>query len=109
MGCLLTLLSTIQALKDARNGKRSGISLWLEKGQFWKLLCTIAVMVLYTRAMPFFGFTLATAILMLFLFKAIAGLAWKGAIAGAAIVAFSAYLIFEILLKVQFPEGFWQG
>jgi putative tricarboxylic transport membrane protein len=78
----------------------------LFSGQLWyKVILVFVVLFLYAQIMPFVGFTIATFLLMAFLFW-IAGekKIWK-VVVFSLIAAVLSYMIFSKWLNLQFPNG----
>jgi hypothetical protein len=80
---------------------------WGRERQWWKVISTVLVMVLYAVTMDRLGFLFVTFLLLLFLFKAIGTLNWKISLAGAILTSSISHLLFKVLLNVQLPIGPW--
>jgi putative tricarboxylic transport membrane protein len=71
-----------------------------------QLISVIASLFLYTIFLNILGFILATMILIGFLLRAVEPQKWYVVMAGGISIPLIAYLIFDVLLKVQLPKGF---
>lgn len=98
----LSLLILIPALKTkATEGELA--SLW--KGIRWqKVIIILAALFIYAYAFKPLGFILSTALLLLFLFKAIEPQKWSWAVFGAVVSTLAAYGLFN-WLGCQLPQG----
>ena len=80
-----------------------------ERPHRWKVVATLAAMFLYAFVLEVLGFVLATALLVLFLFRAIEPQPWAVALGGSLLTALGAYVLFKRWLGVQLPAGPWPG
>jgi len=71
-----------------------------------KVLLVLAGLSLYTYLFNYLGFLTATFLLMVFLFKAVEPTKWWISIVGSLTTILISYGIFELWLKVPFPQGF---
>lgn len=77
-------------------------------GSFWKrVLFVIAVLAAYSSLMPIAGYLISTFFLMILLFYVIGKLRWWVIIASSFLATFGTYMIFSVLLNLQFPKGFF--
>jgi hypothetical protein len=51
------------------------------------------------------GFWIATFLLMIFLFKGVEPTRWLIAVTSSLITVFLSYVVFKVLLLVEFPQG----
>ena len=107
IGGLLAILSiilffTIILRKDLRGQK---IADRTRKEQWYRVVSTIFVLLIYTITFRRLGFLFTTFLLMAFLFKGIGKLSWKVSIGGALLTSFFSYILFKVWLKVEFPAG----
>jgi putative tricarboxylic transport membrane protein len=70
-----------------------------------KSAATVGIMLLYAYALEWAGFLTVTLLMLLVLFKAIAGLNFRASVGGAILATAVAYLVFKVWLKVQLPAG----
>lgn len=70
-----------------------------------KVVATLVGLILYTFALEWLGFLLATFGLMLFLFKAVDPLRWPAAVGAALATSLVSYVVFKMWLQVSFPAG----
>jgi len=71
-----------------------------------KVLLVLAGLSLYTYLFNYLGFLTATFLLMVFLFKAVEPTKWWISIVGSLTTILISYGIFQLWLKVPFPQGF---
>ncbi len=71
-----------------------------------KVLYAIISLFLYSIFLNAFGFVLVSVILMAFLLRAIEPQKWYVITLGAILIPVFAYLLFDVLPKVQLPKGF---
>lgn len=64
-------------------------------------------LMLYALILNTFGFPLTTFLFLVFLFRVIKPQSWKRTLITAVIVSIASFILFEMLLKVQFPQGFF--
>jgi putative tricarboxylic transport membrane protein len=70
-----------------------------------KALLTLLPLVLYALVLNKFGFFLSTFLFLLFLFKAIEPQRWDKAIGTALVITVCSFVLFQLWLNIQFPEG----
>lgn len=70
-----------------------------------RLLLTIGAFAAYVLLFERLGFLLASGALLAFLFGALGRYRWPFALAGGAIVAVAAYVVFDYWLAVRLPPG----
>lgn len=106
-GLLLLFLAGVDlaagfiAKRETYNKERP---LWL--GTRWqKVLLVLGALSGYVYFFNILGFLLSTFLLMVFLFKAVEPTKWWIAILGSLITILASYGIFELWLKVSFPQG----
>ena len=100
---LLLLFRAVMSLRIEKGKKLS--QLWLGV-TWWKPICLVVALIVYTLALEYLGFLLATIAFLLFLFKAVEPETWPKAILNAVVAAGICYLLFGIWLQVQLPKGF---
>ena len=66
---------------------------------------TLLPIALYALFLNTLGFPLTTFLFLMFLFRVIEPQSWLRSLVTALIVAVMSFILFEILLKVQFPPG----
>jgi hypothetical protein len=109
MALLLTILSAID-LGTTFIGKSKGEKekpdepLWL--GVRWqKVLLVLVGISVYIYVFNFLGFLFSTLLLMIFLFKAVEPTKWWVSILASVITILISYGVFNLWLKVPFPQG----
>lgn len=70
-----------------------------------RVAVVLVVLAVYAWLLSRLGFMATTAVVMLFLFKAVEPQRWSIAIAGAVASAVIAYLVFKVWLGAQLPAG----
>lgn len=73
-----------------------------------KILYVTALLVAYTAILSPLGFIIATAILLVILFKTVEPQSWTVAIIGSALTTGSAWLVFVYWLGTQLPSGIFE-
>jgi len=98
----LALVVFLQQLPRASKEKLS--DLWVQKD--WpKVLVVMGALVLYAVVFKTLGFLLSTFLLIFFLLRAIEPLSWKKVFLGAICTALGSYVVFQVWLAAQLPEG----
>ena len=91
--------------KPKADKDRKDEPIWL--GVRWpKVLMVLVGLSVYIYVFNFLGFLLSTFLLMVFLFKAVEPTKWWVSIMSSLITILIAYGIFNLWLKVPFPQGF---
>ena len=107
-GVLLAALSVpifIQGNKTQRSGDETKFSDQWTKVRWSKSVYVILATLVYALAFTHLGFLLSTALLLIFLFKAIDPEKWIVAIGSAILASFISFIIFALWLDVQLPRG----
>ncbi len=73
-----------------------------------KILYVTALLVAYTAVLAWLGFIIATAILLVILFKTVEPQSWTVAIIGSALTTGCAWLVFVYWLGTQLPSGIFE-
>jgi putative tricarboxylic transport membrane protein len=68
---------------------------------------TIAILFVYALLLESVGFLLMTLLLFIFLFRRIEPQKWKFVTGVSVLASVGAYLIFDRILQVQLPRGFF--
>lgn len=106
-GCLLFGLSGLWFVMALV--KRWGIEptrrFFPESGSLRRVLSLMAALVGFTLILEKAGFVIACFLLMVFLMRAIEPQSWRLTLFFALIVTFVCVLVFQVWLKVEFPEG----
>jgi putative tricarboxylic transport membrane protein len=100
-GLVMVILSVV-VLVNALRGR--GTTRWIG-GHWGKIVLVVLALALYGWLLEWLGFVLTTALLLLFLFKAVEPQRWWVAAAGAAGSAVLGYLVFKVWLGAQLPSG----
>jgi putative tricarboxylic transport membrane protein len=103
VGLVMAALAVAVGVRGLRAGAPPGAR-WA--GVRWtKLVGVTAALAAYGWLLPQLGFLLTTALLLIYLFKAIEPQRWSVAVAGAVASALVAYLVFKVWLGAQLPAG----
>jgi putative tricarboxylic transport membrane protein len=106
MGLSLAIL--LQAIRH-KSSSRDLRLLWSEV-RWKKVVYVVAAFSLYALVFNHLGFLLSTALLLVFLFKAIEPQRWSVAILGAVLSVLASYVLFQRWLGTHFPTGsLWMG
>ncbi len=70
-----------------------------------KLAVTIGGLLAYTFTLNSLGFLLATFLFMILMLKVIEPVRWRTVLTTAFLTAVGSYLLFEVFLQAQMPEG----
>jgi len=109
LGIALIIVSFFLAIKFIRpkvDPSLSSKSLW--EGFSWeKILFSLIALFLYTFFLENLGYTIATFLLMFFLFRVIGTRRWLVSIFGSVITSLLTYALFRLWLSVQLPKGLW--
>ena len=108
VGMILAGLSVALFVKTFLEARGEGKSLW--KGVRWKPGATIVTaLILYIVIFKWLGFLLSTFLLLLFLFIGASPGRWVSAVVFSLVTTVLCYIIFGVLLELQFPAGILQG
>ncbi len=106
-GIIMTALSAALLVQSllARAEESAGLADAFAGLRWGKVLYVMALMLLYTSVVEYFGFILTTAALLLVLFKTVEPQTWRVAILGSALTTFGAWAVFVAWLGTQLPVG----
>ena len=106
-GVSLTFLSAlwIALIMMKRGGLGTVKSFFATEQSHKKVLFTLLPLVLYAVLLEALGFPLTIFLFLVFLFRVIKPQSWSSSLITALIVSVTSFILFEILLKVQFPPG----
>ena len=93
-------ISWLRSGSAAREPPGADKRLWHNKSG-----ATVVIMLLYAIAFEWVGFVTDTFLILLVLFKAIAGMSLRASLGGAILTTAIAYLVFKLWLNVQLPVG----
>jgi putative tricarboxylic transport membrane protein len=107
LGAALILVSgmlIIQFAGDRRKESDEFKGLW--RNLAWeKILFVLIALLLYAFFLESLGYMISTALLMLFLFRAVEPQRWTVVILGSFITSLFTYVLFKVWLQVQLPTG----
>jgi len=94
------------ALTLTRRPSSNGLKSFFATGQSYRhVSLTLMPLLLYAVFLNTLGFPLTTFFFLVFLFRTIKPQSWRHSLVTALVVAVMSFILFEILLKVQFPPG----
>jgi putative tricarboxylic transport membrane protein len=106
LGAILAILSFIFMLKSWMRRRQSGVSGGLPDRKGWRnVLIAFAAMFLFYLLFESLGFLLTTFLMLFLLMKLVNPRPWFYSAWVSAIVALSAYVTFDILLRANLPKG----
>ncbi len=100
----ITIIVLSIFLNIPRTKKGQGIqslSYWLN----WRVSIVFAALIGYFLSLDYLGFVISSFLLMIFLFIGIDSHKWYKALLGAILTIGLVYVLFEILLKSNLPQG----
>lgn len=104
---LLGGLSIANFLKSMLDKTPEDCVAWYPR-QRWRTIVLIMVSLMaYVFLLEWLGFLLCTFLLLVYLFRAAEPQPWVIAIGGSAFISVAAYIVFNLWLKVQLPQGIW--
>jgi len=101
----LSLLLIWEAAPLKRQKVRETQAVWAADTNWGKIIMTLGALITYILLLEKLGYLLGTFLLMLFLFKNIEPQKWIIAILASLVAVLLSYLIFNVWLQCQFPEG----
>ncbi len=104
-GLLMILLSLIVFLQAFRPESKESEGTSVKIGN-WRIWLVTVCLVLYAFSFSRLGFTLATFLLLGFLFQLLERKSWLKTAFAAAGTIFCVYMVFYVWLQVQLPKGF---
>ena len=106
-GGVLFLLSVALGIRRIRqtHPAKPPQPFWPESRSKWRVGYVLGAILLYILAFKWMGFALATFLLFLFLLKTIDPVGWRKAILISAVATGVGFLVFQVGLKTQLPEG----
>ena len=89
--------------KEMEQGKI--IKFFPQKDSLKRLVIMLFVLFMYSISLVYLGFLITTFLFMILLLKFLEPQRWTTTLMIALLTSISAYLLFEIFLKVQLPKG----
>ena len=93
-----TILKSIKQRKDDR-------VVWGRETNWKNIIFILVALTIYALVLDKAGYLLTTFVFILFLFRVIEPQKWTVAILGATITALLSYMIFNVWLQTQLPDG----
>ncbi len=106
---ILGILSFILLLSAKQKEGKSGDAIediTFNRHLLPKVFYVMGALFLYSFFLNTLGFLLASMILMAFMLRAIEPQKWYVVLLGTILIPISAYILFDVFLKVQLPKGF---
>jgi putative tricarboxylic transport membrane protein len=106
-GIALTFLSGVwTVLTVVKHEKIGPKSFFVSRQSRRHVMLILLSLMLYALILNTFGFLTTTFLFLVFLFRVIKPQTWMRTLITALIVSIVSFILFEMLLKVQFPQGF---
>lgn len=107
-GMAMCVLALVGFVDSTFKGRAAGQRRRLFEGRGWlKSLATLAALVAFLLLMTPIGFIPATVLFIGFLLRAIVPQRWPVVIVMSLATAALSYLVFDVWLKAQLPQGPW--
>jgi putative tricarboxylic transport membrane protein len=105
----LALVVHLQSRKVRPNVKQEkSESIWSDRQKGFKMVLTVAALLVYAVIMNYVGFLISTFIFLAFLLRVIEPQRWSVALLGSLLASAAFYGIFEFGLQSQLPKGLFQ-
>jgi len=104
LGIILLGLSVFLFVRSFAYSKPGEVGKQEDLGWF-KGIILMSGLLVYALAFKWLGFLLSTFLLLIFLFKALHPQRWRVALTLSVVAIVLSYIIFGVLLELQFPEG----
>jgi putative tricarboxylic transport membrane protein len=108
-GGVLILLSSIQLFGIFRTDRKAqedkSEAFFPQHDSLKRIMITLAILFFYCVALVYVGFLIATFLFMVLLLRCIEPQRWTVILITAFLTSICSYILFEILLKAQFPRG----
>ena len=101
----MILLSIIVFAQSFSREARESEQKWVRIGN-WRIWLVTICLFFYAFAFKKLGFTIATFLLLGFLFQLLERKSWLKTAMTAAATIFAVYMVFYVWLQVQLPRGF---
>jgi putative tricarboxylic transport membrane protein len=105
-GLILILLGAILLFQTRASGRGASGRLFPEGASGKRVALTLGSLCAFAILLEPVGFSLTVLLLILFLMRAIQPQRWSVTLFYAFVSAGGAFIVFKVLLKTQFPEGF---
>jgi len=105
---LLGFFSLLLFLESLMKKEREGCEktpVWPEDTNWKNIVTVVVTLTAYALILEWGGFLLTTFGLILYLFKAIEPQRWTASFIGAGVTVWLSYLVFQVWLQSQLPEG----
>lgn len=109
-GAILMLLSGIQLLGAVfapRAEDEKAEAFFPQQDTVRRLSISLIILFLYPISLDVLGFLITTFLFMVLILRCLEPQGWKTVLVTASLTSIVAYVLFEVLLKVQLPRGIW--
>ncbi len=105
-GLFLVTLSISIFILALIKGDEASQGKFFPRSDSFKIVSLVLIsLLIYNFIWTTLGFTISTLLFLGFLFRVVGKRRWGVVIAGAVLASFTAYMLFEVLLKSQLPTG----
>ncbi len=101
---VLSLCLMVQAI-NRKGEEREVHEAWSQRGNWEKIVYTLAALLLYLFLLEKLGFLFCTFLLVVFLLRIIETQRWPVVIVTAFLATLFCYILFQVWLKIQLPSG----
>ena len=106
-GAMLVGISAVVILIGAlsKMTHREEVIAQREKARWWNVACVLGVIVVFALLLNTLGFVLCTFLMFIFLLRVVMSQRWSKTIVVALCTTVGSYILFEVLLNAQLPQG----
>lgn len=101
----LSLLLVAESLVRRKKCRTDDQPVWSRETRWGNLLLVVLALAAYTLVLTPLGFVISTFLFMVFLYRVIEPQGWLFSFLFAAVSAFCNWMVFEVWLQCQLPEG----
>jgi len=101
----LFVLSILLMVQSIYNGSDETCDYSVSKKEGISIIFLVVIVIVYIKAMAFFGFLLVTPIFLAVLMLTIGARKWKEVVLTSTLVTFSIYLFFQKVFQIILPAG----
>jgi putative tricarboxylic transport membrane protein len=105
---LVVLISALAPSKKQPTAEESKEKFFSQKDSYKRILLALLALFVYWLALGYLGFLLTTFLFMLFLLRFIDPQRWITTLTVSFLTTISAYMLFNLWLKVRLPPGIWK-
>ncbi len=101
----LYILSALLLLQTIYRGSAESCDYVISKKEGSSILFLVVLVIVYIKAMAYFGFLLVTPIFLIILMLSIGARKWKEVLLTSTLVTFGIYLFFQKVFQIILPAG----